>query len=567
MYILGVNFTSHNSAAALVSENGVQAAAEEERFDRHKYSKNFPTGAINYCLQNSGIRVKDLDCVAFFMNPRLSYKLWNIKAGFPKSLFYFPYVLKQIYDHSNQGHIFSNSMDDHNKIPFYYVDHHLAHAASCFLISPFESAVILTVDGRGEYETLCIFHGQGTAIKKKFSVSVPYSIGTLYATITRYLGFAPLQDEFKIMGLASYGTDRLVKDFQDIAWIDDKMQLQLDLKYFDYYYRYGRFSHLYTLALEKRFGPARKWDEPITEHHADVAYAVQNLTEKLILQYINFAHDMTGETNLCMAGGVALNCVANQKAIENGPFHDFFVQPAANDAGTSLGAALSVYYKLSPNSPRFKMQDVFLGPEFTNEEIEVSLSRRTGIITEWVNNPAVTAAELINRGEVIGWFQGRMEFGPRALGSRSILAAPIHAEMKELINSKVKFREEFRPFAPAVLAEYEQEYFMTSPVGQRLYPFMLASVKARPEAAPKIPAVIHVDGTSRIQIVHQKTSPLYWQVISEYGRLSGIPVILNTSFNIQGEPIVCTPDDAINTFLNSGLDYVVIGHFLISKML
>ena len=565
MKILGLNFTSHNAAAVLISNHGILAAAEEERFDRRKHSSNFPVGAINYCLQESGAQVDDLDAVAFFVNPRIFYRLYNISEGFPKSVRLLPYVLKQIRDSSNMRRAFSDFAAGHNKPPAFFIDHHLAHAASCFFVSPFTNAAILTLDGRGEYETLCIFHGRGNRIEKRLSVAFPHSIGILYETITRYLGFSP-RDEFKVMGLASYGTKRLVKEFQKVAWIDQKGQLKLNLKYFDHYFRYGRQARGFTSALEEEFGQARQPDDPVTEHHADIAYAVQQLTEDLVMPFVQRARAITGEADLCMAGGVALNCVANRKVIESGVFQNIFVQPAANDAGTSLGAALSVYFNLHPGAPRFRMENVYLGPAFTDKQIQACLEKYHGITVEKTADPARTAAELIHAGAIVGWFQGRMEFGPRALGCRSILAAPVHAETKDIINAKIKFREEFRPFAPAVIAGHEQDYFQTSPAGENLYAYMLASVQALPEAIPMIPAVVHVDGTSRIQVVLRETNPLYWQVIQEYARLSNIYVILNTSFNVKGEPIVCTPEDAIHTYLNSGLDYVVMGSYLISKI-
>ena len=563
MYITGLNYTSHNAAATIVGPQGIIAAAEEERFDRKKHSSYFPQGALEYCLDAAGIGIEELEAVSFFVKPDLFFRLYTPLQGFPKSLGLLPYVIKQIRDSSTARLDFDRFVGDRKMPHFNYVEHHLAHAASCYFLSPYDNAAILTLDGRGEHETLCIYQGQGKNIKKLHTVSFPHSIGILYETVTRYLGFFP-RDEYKVMGLASYGTSRLEEEWNTLVKKNKNGDFMLNLSYFDHYYRYGKHARGFSKLMEKTFGQARNPKDPITEKHADIAHAVQSLVEKVILFYAQKAYDLTGAENLCVAGGVALNCVANQK-IEQNMFKNVFIQPAANDAGTSLGAALYTFFDRHAEKERKNLENVYWGPEFSDSQIFQYISTDNRIKYEYVENPGLVAARLIHQNAIIGWFQGRMEFGPRALGNRSILASATKAENKDIINEKIKYREEFRPFAPAVLAEFSQNYFDVSPAGAQVYPYMLATTNVKSGMQEIIPAVVHVDGTARIQVVRKEMNPLYWNLIKEYSKLSGIPVILNTSFNVKGEPIVCSPKDAIATFLNSGIDFVVMGNYLISR--
>jgi len=568
MIILGLNYLSHDAAAAIVSNGRVVAACEEERFNRQKHSSSFPLQAIRYCLKSAGVGLDEVDKIALFVNPHLHYKLgfYNLLEGFPKSVLYLPHAAKLLMKRYSMKSRLVECVGKSMEYLVHYVDHHVAHATSAFYPSPFDSAAILTIDGRGEFETLCIYAANGNSIKKLHSIKFPHSVGYLYSMVTRYLGFVPQSDEYKVMGLSSYGTPALCEKFSNLARFDDGGNLKLNLGYFDHHYRYGKSRNAFSDKFVCDFGKPRAIDEPISQRHADIAFALQRLTEEILMSFVRFTKRLTHEDALCIAGGVALNCVANSKIVNSGEFKHIFVQPAANDAGTSVGAALYVYYLLSHNGQRYSFKDVYLGPSFTEQDLARELCNYQGrIITTRVDCPTSTGAQLIHDGYLIGWFQGRMEFGPRALGNRSILAAPTDKSVRDLINKKVKFREEFRPFAPAVLSEYKHEYFECDSKGHLLYPFMLSTVKVRPEAVAKIPAVVHVDGTARIQVVEKVNNPLFWKLIKEYHSLSGIPVVLNTSFNIGGEPIVCSIKDAIDSFLHSGLNCIFIGNFLLEK--
>jgi carbamoyltransferase len=387
--------------------------------------------------------------------------------------------------------------------------------------------------------------------------------------VTKYLGFIPQNDESKVMGLSSYGNSTFCDVFSDLVHFNRKGDFRLNLDYFDHHYRYGKARRTYSEKFVRIFGEPRMPNEPISQRHADIAFALQRLTEQIVLKLVKKAYDITQEKNFCLAGGIALNCVANSKIIEESSFKRVFIQPAAADDGTSLGAALYCYYSLcKENNNRTVLRDVFLGPSFSNDKILSiikTFADKKMLEIELCDDVCKTGAELIHKGYIVGWFQGRMEFGPRALGNRSIVAAPVDAGTKDLINKKIKFREKFRPFAPAVMVEHASKFFQPIPSGKLAYPFMLAAVKVRPGMTERIPAVVHVDGTSRIQTVDESDNSLFWNLIKEYEKVSGIPVILNTSFNVKGEPIVCSPIDAVNTFLRSGLDYVIIGDFLLRQ--
>jgi carbamoyltransferase len=569
MLVLGLNYLSHNAAATIVRDGKIIAACEEERFNRQKHSSNFPSQSVEYCLSYSGVKnIEDVDAIALFVNPRLHYKLglFNLLHGFPKSVFYLPYVIKLQKKRYSMKEVLEKNIKNSRDVPLRYINHHDAHAASTFYPSPHESATILTIDGRGEFETTCIYAGKHTSIKKLHSIKFPHSVGYLYSMITRYLGFNPQSDEYKVMGLSSYGTSTLCEKFSDLAFFNDCGNFKLNLDYFDHHYKYGKERQSFSQKFINEFGKPRLPDEPVSQYHSDIAFALQQLTEKIVLSLAKFAKKLTNENNLCIAGGVGLNCVANSKIAESGCFENMFVQPAANDAGASTGAALQAYY-IGGGFERHKIKNVYLGPDFSEQDLLATFQKYSGqIVTKVINNSPSVAAQLLYKGCIIGWFQDRMEFGPRALGNRSILASPTDKNVKELINKKVKFREEFRPFAPAVLKEHAEEYFTIYQAGHLLYPYMLCTVTTKPNMVEKIPAVVHVDGTARIQVVEEATNPKFWRLIYEYYQLSGIPVILNTSFNIKGEPIVCSVKDAIESFLRSDLDYVIVENYLLEKL-
>jgi len=569
MLILGVNYSSHDAAVALIKDGSVIFACEEERLNREKHTKKFPINAIKVLLEYTQTSFEDIDYIAFFVDPKLHYRLiiYNLIQAFPKSILYIPYGIKIFKKRYRMKEIFIQHFYDLKLPQIVYVNHHIAHAASAFHLSPFERSAILTIDGRGEYETTMISHGVRTNIKMTLTIKYPHSLGYLYSMVTKYLGFKPQHDEYKVMALSALGTPKYYNDFLDLIIIDDKSGFRLNLEYFDHHYRYGKNRKLFSEKFIRKFGPPRLPNENITQRHKDIAFALQKVTEEVVLHLVKLAKDLTGEENLCMAGGVALNSVVNAKIIDSKIFKKIFIQPVANDAGTSVGAALYTYYQKSKNFHRTQtLRNVFWGPSFSDEDIKVAIERyRHHVKTEELQNPEKKACSLIHKGLVVGWFQGKMEFGPRALGNRSIIASPTDSRMRDIINKKIKFREEFRPFAASILSEYVNEFFEYNPIGELLYPYMLATVKAKREVYNKIPAVLHHDKTSRIQIVDRNNNPIFWNLINEYYKISGIPMVLNTSFNTKGEPIVCTPDNAIRTLLKSNLDCVILGKFLVRR--
>jgi carbamoyltransferase len=439
----------------------------------------------------------------------------------------------------------------------FYVSHHLAHAASAFFVSPFQEAAILTVDGYGERSSALLAKGEGERIRVLRELRFPHSLGSFYAAVTQYLGFRPNCEEGTVMGLAAHGEPRFRSELSEIVRLGDDGSLEVDLSYFDYYREAPR---RYSRKFIARFGPERRPQDPIQDRHRDLAASAQAVLEDGMIHLARQLRRLTGARNLCLAGGVTLNCVANSRVLEEAGFEDAFIQPAAGDNGSSLGAALYVYHQLLARPRVGVMETDFLGPGFTSEEIARELEER-GVSHQRHPDIARVAAERIARGEILGWFQGRMEFGPRALGHRSILADPRRAETKIRLDQQVKRREPFRPYAPAVLREARQDYFL----GPGDSPFMLKSYSVRPEKRAGIPAVVHVDGSARVQTVDRERDPLFWQLIKEFEDRSGVPLVLNTSFNARGETIVCTIVDALRCFATTGLDALVLGDCLVQK--
>ncbi|MBO1416990.1 carbamoyltransferase C-terminal domain-containing protein [Streptomyces sp. FH025] len=565
---LGLNFGTHDAAAAIVHNGTVAAAVEEERLNRIKNTKVFPERAIQACLDLVGARADDLDQVALFVDPKLHLLLApsNLRHGTPASIGSLLSDLDKYRKRRRLPATIRSSGLLPKNLPLIPVPHHRAHAASAYHVSPFEDALVVTLDGRGEYETAVIFEGIDGQLIRRHHITYPHSFGYLYSALTRYLGFRPQSDEYKVMGLAAYGSDTYTERLAQLAKFDaDTGRLRLDLRYFDHHRRPSRNRTLCSPALTELLGPSRNPGDEITDRHRDIAHALQSLHERLVGAYIAHAQRLMPRRTLCLAGGVALNCVANAAIINSGRFDQVFIQPAAGDAGTSIGAALIA----GASKERLPLHNAFLGPAFGIDAIEKALSslpagryevRRT-------TDPHQEAARLLHAEQVIGWFQGRMEFGPRALGARSILASPRSPETAVRINAMIKQREAFRPFAPAVLAECADEYFDLSPAGALVYPYMLATAPVRPERRNEIPAVVHMDGSARVQTIGQETNPHLWRLVREFKRLSGLPVVLNTSFNGADEPIVCTPQDAVRTFSRCGLDALVIGPFVVRQRL
>ncbi len=570
MYTLGINAAYHDPAACLVQDGRVIAAAEDERFTHIKHGKRpvpfsaweLPFHAIDYCLREAGIALADVDHVAYSYDPDLLLGRHRNDPTIPIPLRdvgpsvewespWDPLFLSSLVNAPGQlldgapHHLQARFRDARARCRFRWhnVAHHLAHAASAFHASPFERAAVLTLDGRGERATTGYAVGQGTDLEWLGQVHMPHSLGILYEQVTDYLGFLHSSDEYKVMALASFGKPRFTGEFYDMIHVGADGRYTID-----------------PPRLEERFGPARLRGGPLEQKHFDIAHSLQVVLESTVLELARWLHEASGCDDLCMAGGVALNCVLNARLRDRGPFREIWVQPAAGDAGTALGAALWVDARERPGGERtWRMDHAFLGPAFGEAEIEDFL-RWAKQPYRRLSNVAEEAAAILEQDRVIGWFQGRMEFGPRALGARSILASPLRAEMQAKLN-EIKDREDFRPVAPVVLEEEAGDWF----VGARVSPFMLFVFDVRPEKADRIPAVRHTDGTARIQTINRGQNPLYYDLIKAFRARTGVPVLVNTSFNTRGEPIVCTPRDAVESFWTSPLDALVIGPFLLEK--
>lgn len=573
MYILGLNCYLHDSSACLLRDNEIVAAAEEERFSRKKHTGDFPYNAIKFCLEEGKINFADIDYVTFYWRPWKGFlnRAWSLVKYFPKSLSAFQRDIDTVSSEESNVKKFFDILKlrrtiiesfalkaDEIRWKLCYVEHHLAHAASTFFVSPFKSSAILTVDANGEWTTTLFGEGKDNKVKVLKEISYPHSLGVLYSTFTDFLGFKTNSDEYKVMGLAPYGQPRYMDKFKKIIQLKPQGEFVLDMNYFKH--GYDTRSSFYTDKMIELFGQPRKPAEKITQHHADIASSLQETLEEALLHLVDYLYSICATENLCIAGGVGLNSVANGRILRESKFKQIFIQPAAHDAGGALGSALYLYHHLLNNNDRRPLQNAYLGPSFESEQILGEIKRQ-GIPYEYYEDITPVAARLLSEGKIVGWFQSRMEYGPRALGNRSILADPRRKEMKDILNAKVKHREGFRPFAPSVLEEDCEEFFSCASVS----PYMLLVYDVKPEKRHLIPAVTHVDGTARVQSVNKQVNPLYWKLIDEFKRLTSCSVILNTSFNVMGEPIVCTPGEAINCFRTTGIDCLVMGNYLIRQ--
>ncbi len=567
MYILGLT-TMGDSAASLICDGKLVAAAEEERFSRVKHHSGFPYNAVQFCLDQAGVRIGDVEHVSHYWKP------WILGRKAMQAVRLLPVSLPMFRARIDRGVAqISGSYLGMLKLPwlirrrygpsdfrFRYLEHHICHAASAFLVSPFESAAIFTLDGTGEETTTLFSHGQGTRIQPLKRIKLPHSLGQFYSAVTNLLGFDMFGgDEWKVMGLAAYGEPEFYDFLSKRVLIrNGNYDFRVNIRVLDHHLakRY-QFSDEALRAL----GPARAPSEPINSRHQNIAASAQKVLEDVVLYLLEGLHKQTGEENLCLAGGVAFNSVMNGRVINESPFKRVFIQPAAGDAGCSLGAAFLTHNAILKNRREFEMEHVYWGPSFSDEECARAL-REFGLKFETLPDEQLLprVARLIADGAIIGWFQGRMEFGPRALGNRSFLADPRRADMRELLNRKVKLREWFRPLAPSMLEESSREIFGV----YRHDPFMVTVFTVAENQRDRIPAVVHVDNTARPQTVSRRTNPRYWSLIKEFEKLTGVPALLNTSFNIQ-EPIVCSPRDAIKTFKGANFDALALENNLVLR--
>ncbi|HEY7783272.1 MAG TPA: carbamoyltransferase [Pyrinomonadaceae bacterium] len=590
MYILGISAYYHDSAACLVKDGNILAAAQEERFTRKKHDHRFPAEAVKFCLERAGIDGEQVDLVAFYDKPLLKFErlietyIDYAPSGIRSFLMAMPLWLREKIWIRDQ---IAKSSSYKGKVLF--TEHHESHAASAFFPSPFESAAVLTMDGVGEWATSSYGYGRGNELHLLAELHFPHSLGLLYSAFTYYTGFKVNSGEYKVMGLAPYGEPVFVQRMLDeLVDLREDGSLRLNMKYFN-------FAHGLTMtnsAFDELFGgPARRPESVLTQREMDLARSVQEVTEMSMLRMANHVHKETGEKNLCLAGGVALNCVGNGRILREGPFENVWIQPAAGDAGGALGAALSVWYQYLGNKRDLAvvrgahsdgMKGAYLGPSFSNEEIRQFLET-TGANYRRLERSELAdhVARLLADEKVVGWFQGAMEFGPRALGGRSILGDPRSPRMQAQMNLKIKFRESFRPFAPSILRERVSEYFqmncdspymlLVAPVNEHLRRQMNEEEQNKfgidklNVVRSTIPAVTHVDYSARVQTVRQEDNPVYYDTIAAFEKLTGCPVVVNTSFNVRGEPIVCTPEEAYTCFMRTEMDCLVMEDYVLRK--
>jgi carbamoyltransferase len=573
VYILGINAYHADASAVLLKDGQIVAAVEEERFNRIKHAAGFPSLSIRYCLKRAGIQIGDVSNVGISQVPsahlinKLTFVLHNRLMFTHRGLD----RLRSVEKIRNVKTVLAEALGTDESalnMPFHNLEHHQAHMASAFLVSPFSEAAVLSIDGFGDLCSTMQGHGTGSQLKEIGSVAFPHSLGLFYTSISQYLGFENYGDEGKVMGLASYGEPRFLDKMLGIVQPMGNGSFELNLDYFNHHIDGVEMSwdegspyigRIYSEKMCDVFGPARRADEEIADHHRDLAASLQKCLEFHLFRILNDLHERTGSTNLCMAGGVAYNSVANGLIRKNTPFHQCFIQPAAGDSGTALGVAYHLWNTVLGNPRQYVMRDACLGPESTDQQLEQAL-RSSGAHYEYCEDIEERAADLLASGRIVGWFQSRMEFGPRALGNRSILADPRHEAIKDVLNRRIKHRESFRPFAPSVMEEYMDEYFEESFAS----PFMLLVFRVKPEKRRAIPATEHVDHTGRVQSVSKDVNPKFWKLIDAFRRRTGIPLLLNTSFN-ENEPIVCYPQDALACFATTQMDDLVMGNYLISR--
>ena len=590
MNILGISAFYHDSAAALICDGKICAAAQEERFTRKKHDASFPENAIDYCLREAGISISDIDYVAFYEKPLLKFErlLETYLAYAPAGFASFRQVIPAwIADKLFLTRKIRKALGENYQGPLVYPEHHESHAASAFFPSPFSEAAVVTIDGVGEWATTTIGEGRDNKINLLEHLDFPHSLGLLYSAFTYYTGFRVNSGEYKLMGLAPYGEPKYADLIREkLINIRDDGSFRLNMKYFNY----CQGLTMTNKRFHDLFGqPPRKPESDLDEFHMDIAASIQKVTEEVVMKLARHAHELTEHKNLCLAGGVALNCVANGRLLREGPFENIWIQPAAGDAGGALGAAMMVWYQLLDN-PRTPCKPdgqsaSYLGPDFGDDEIRQFLESKSAVFEHIPSEDTLAdrVADCLEDQRVVGLHHGRMEFGPRALGSRSILGDPRSQDMQKVMNLKIKFRESFRPFAPSVLREHVSDYFEMRENEDNPYMLMVADVMDSHRtdctseltatrgldklsiARSEIPAITHVDFSARVQTVDEDRHGLYRSIISNFHKKTGCPMVINTSFNVRGEPIVCTPEDSYNCFMATNMDVLVVGPFLLEK--
>lgn len=579
MIILGLNAYHGNASACIVVDGKLIAAAEEERFNRIKNWAGLPVEAVRYCLEEASVKIDDVDHIAVNRNPKanlLKKSLFTLSKH--PSLSLITDRLKNASHISDIKTELGKALNSEINATLHKVEHHVAHLASSFFVSPFDKAAVVSIDGFGDFVGAMWGLGRENKIEIKHRTFFPHSLGLFYLAITQYLGFPNYGDEYKVMGLAPYGKPEFIDEMRKL--VRDNMGngslFDLDLDYFVHHssglkmsWRDGspEMGHVFSSKLAELLGPARKNGDELTQHHKNIAHSLQRRYEEVFFQILNGVYAETNCPNLALAGGCAMNSVANGKIFNNTPFKEVYIQPAAGDAGGSIGAAYHVWHQVLGKKRSYILDFPYLGPEFSINNIESLLTKRSAELSKFSIEKieeeralCSKTAQHIAEGKVIGWFQGRMEWGSRALGNRSILADPRKKDIQEVLNCKIKRRESFRPFAPSILAEATADYFETDYPD----PFMLKVYQVKPEKREEIPAVTHVDGTGRLQTVTKEINPLYWQLIDEFKKITGIPLLLNTSFN-ENEPIVCQPEEALNCFLRTDMDVLVLGQYIIKR--
>ena len=567
MYTLGISCYYHDSAAALLKDGHVIAAVEEERFSRKKFDDDFPIMAINWCLKEGKISPSQIHSVAFYDKPVLKFErlLDNYITVAPRGLYSFLNTIpKWIHKRLWIKNEIKESLKGF-KGEIFFPEHHMSHAAHTFYTSPFEESSILTVDGVGEWSTASFGFAKNNSITLTNDIRWPHSLGLFYSAFTYFLGFQVNEGEYKLMGLASYGKPKFYSQIiNNLIDIKDDGSIHLNLKYFGFTHdkvmTNERFSKLFEIE-------PRKKDEKVVQIHYDIGASAQKVLEEVLLKMVNHVYEKFKMKNLCLGGGVALNGVANYRILKESSFDDVHIPPSPGDAGSAVGCAQYLYHVIHKNKrilngeySKMIKENIYVGPSYSNEEIQNFLNSENITFEELDNEKLLsTTAHLISDGKIVGWYQGKMEWGPRALGCRSILADPRKAEMKDILNEKIKHRESFRPFAPSILEEYVSEYFDID----RSSPYML--MVTRGKKPDKIPAVTHVDGTCRLQTVNRNANPIYYDLINEFYKITGVPVVINTSMNVMGEPIVNTPKQAYQMIVKTDMDYLVMGNYLVRK--